>query len=279
VIDDCDYYLVIVGGRYGSLTSDGVSYTQQEYEYAIQQSKPVLGFLHEDPDSIPTGKIELEPLLREKLSAFRELCRKRMCKFWKNPDDLGGKVSRSLINLINAQPGIGWVRGNFVPDESTSDTIITLRNQIDKLTQELNRVRREPPKGIEKLAQGNDSIDVHFTTGLYSNKVRSHIAMQWDDIFANIAPCMIDEASDYKISKLFGEAIERRLHKKDLNELYLVVDALDLNKLLVQLRALGLIAISEGKRGVRDKGTTFWSLTPYGAEYMNRLVAIRRLDA
>lgn len=25
VIDDCDYYLVIVGNRYGSLTSDGIS--------------------------------------------------------------------------------------------------------------------------------------------------------------------------------------------------------------------------------------------------------------
>jgi hypothetical protein len=31
VIDDCDYYLVIVAGRSGNLTAAGVSYTEPEY--------------------------------------------------------------------------------------------------------------------------------------------------------------------------------------------------------------------------------------------------------
>ena len=35
VIDDCDYYVMIIGGRYGSLTPEGISYTEQEYDYAI----------------------------------------------------------------------------------------------------------------------------------------------------------------------------------------------------------------------------------------------------
>ena len=34
IIDDCDYYIVIVGGRYGSLAGGGISYTEKEYEYA-----------------------------------------------------------------------------------------------------------------------------------------------------------------------------------------------------------------------------------------------------
>src|SRR5215813_10584151 len=46
VIDDCDYYLVIIGGRYGSIGPDGSSYTQMEYEYALSQKKPVIAFLH-----------------------------------------------------------------------------------------------------------------------------------------------------------------------------------------------------------------------------------------
>ncbi len=28
IIDDCDYYLLIIGGRYGSTTPDGMSYTE-----------------------------------------------------------------------------------------------------------------------------------------------------------------------------------------------------------------------------------------------------------
>lgn len=35
VIDDCDYYLLIIGGRYGSLTNDGISFTEKEYDYAV----------------------------------------------------------------------------------------------------------------------------------------------------------------------------------------------------------------------------------------------------
>ncbi|HJV93592.1 MAG TPA: DUF4062 domain-containing protein, partial [Azonexus sp.] len=29
IIDDCDYYLLVIGGRYGSTTSDGISYTEK----------------------------------------------------------------------------------------------------------------------------------------------------------------------------------------------------------------------------------------------------------
>jgi Domain of unknown function (DUF4062) len=32
VIDDCDYYVVIVAGRYGSVTTDGVSFTEMEFD-------------------------------------------------------------------------------------------------------------------------------------------------------------------------------------------------------------------------------------------------------
>ena len=28
IIDDCDYYLLIIGGRYGSTTPEGISYTE-----------------------------------------------------------------------------------------------------------------------------------------------------------------------------------------------------------------------------------------------------------
>ena len=35
VIDDSDYYLLIIGGRYGSLSDKGINYTEMEYDYAI----------------------------------------------------------------------------------------------------------------------------------------------------------------------------------------------------------------------------------------------------
>jgi hypothetical protein len=38
VIDDCDYYLVIIGGRYGSTDAAGISYTEKEYDSAVEMA-------------------------------------------------------------------------------------------------------------------------------------------------------------------------------------------------------------------------------------------------
>lgn len=70
VIDDCDYYLLIIGGRYGSLTAEGISYTEMEYDYAMSVGLKVLAFIHDSPDDIPVGKSDIDPVLREKLNNF-----------------------------------------------------------------------------------------------------------------------------------------------------------------------------------------------------------------
>src|ERR1043165_9064594 len=75
VIDDCDYYIVIVAGRYGSLGPDGLGYTEKEYRYAAERTKPIIAFLHESPDKIPSGKCEKNSESTQKLLAFRELCK------------------------------------------------------------------------------------------------------------------------------------------------------------------------------------------------------------
>ena len=35
IIDVCDYYVLLIAGRYGSLAPDGLSYTEKEYLYAV----------------------------------------------------------------------------------------------------------------------------------------------------------------------------------------------------------------------------------------------------
>ena len=48
VIDDCDYYILIIGGRYGSVGPEGISYTQMEFEYALKTGKPIISFNNSD---------------------------------------------------------------------------------------------------------------------------------------------------------------------------------------------------------------------------------------
>lgn len=113
MIDDSDYYLVILGGRYGSVSSDGISYTQKEYEYAANQRKPVMGFIHRNPDNIPFGKTERTQDGLAKLDAFKDIVKNKMCKQWSTADELGAVVSRSLISLIDSKPAVGWIRANL----------------------------------------------------------------------------------------------------------------------------------------------------------------------
>src|SRR3954468_4936174 len=71
VIDDCDYYLVIIAGRYGSMR-DGVGYTEMEYDYAVSQHKPVIAFLHSEPGTIKVENTDKDAKAEEKLLAFRQ---------------------------------------------------------------------------------------------------------------------------------------------------------------------------------------------------------------
>jgi hypothetical protein len=43
-IAGCDCYIVVVGGRYGSVGEDRKSYTEMEYDYAVAAGLPVLAF-------------------------------------------------------------------------------------------------------------------------------------------------------------------------------------------------------------------------------------------
>jgi hypothetical protein len=107
VIDDCDYYIVIIGGRYGSIGPDDKSFTQLEYEYAIEQGKPVIAFLHKEPGKLPSDDCEKDPDKVAKLDEFRELAEQKMVRYWNSPADLGSAVSRSLIKLIKTNRGLG----------------------------------------------------------------------------------------------------------------------------------------------------------------------------
>src|SRR6266849_6800645 len=61
IIDDCDYYLLIIGGRYGSVDGEGVSYTEKEYDYALGRGLKVIAFVHSDPTSLGDGKVDTDP--------------------------------------------------------------------------------------------------------------------------------------------------------------------------------------------------------------------------
>jgi hypothetical protein len=155
VIQESDYYIVIVGGRYGSVSSQtGLSYTEMEYRFAVEMEKPVIAFLHEDISKIISGKSESDRDLKSKLDAFRKLVQTRLCKHYSNPSDLGAKVSRSITQLIKLHPAVGWVRADSALSAETTGEILSLRREIEILNAKLKRVSTESLKGAKGSWEG-----------------------------------------------------------------------------------------------------------------------------
>ena len=287
VIDDCDYYLVIVGGRYGSTDADGMSYTEKEYRYALGK-KPCIGFLHRNPDELAAKKTERVEASKEKLQQFRELVSQKVCQFWEGPADLGSKVSRSLVKLIKQHPAVGWVRADQLPSDDVNQERLALRKKVEELEGDLARAQTEAPKGTEDLAQGDDQFQMLFEfskhDGDFDFDGESHRAKamaRWNEIFYAVSPRMMDEASEGELTSELSTFIEARTRPNVQNQFKgkvlkkFRISSDTFHTVLVQLRALGLISKSVRNRSVKDT-QTYWKLTPYGDTAMTRLRAIRR---
>ena len=162
VIDDCDYYLLIIGGRYGSVTDAGISYTKHEYDYALSRGLRVIALLHENPDQISWEKSEQNPVLREKLRQFREkVAAGRLVKHWRIAEDLPGLVSTSLMNAIKRFRAVGWVRANRAANEDVLGEINELRKQNAELQATVAALSAEAQPAIENLAGLDEKIVLH----------------------------------------------------------------------------------------------------------------------
>lgn len=292
LIDDCDYYILIIGGRYGSLNKEGLSYTQMEYEYALSKEIPIISFLHKNPETIAVGKSEKDPALIKKLSEFKDLAQKKMCRYWDNALDLGSQVSRSLVKLIKDKPRDGWVKASLLPSEDTTKEILELKSEIEVLRIELEKAKNVAPEGTENLSQGDDTTEVSFQFNAYGNDwnisprneyYNSKLATSWNEIFAAISPLMIDEVTEATLRAKVNEFIQKKrieeLRKKFEKQSRFPqdfkIDDHDFHTLKIQFRALGMITESIKKRGVHDKNK-YWILTPFGDNVMTKLRAIKR---
>jgi hypothetical protein len=130
VIDECDYYVLIIGNRYGSLSDEGISYTEKEYDYAVETGVPTLAFIHSEPENVAVKHSDLDSDKRAKLEIFKNKVQKKLIKYYNSPEDLGGKVSRALVQLISRVERPGWIRGDVLAGDEARDAIEKLRLEM-----------------------------------------------------------------------------------------------------------------------------------------------------
>lgn len=136
-IDSSDYYVLIIGHRYGSVIKEGeyagISYTQKEFRYALEQEIPILAFLIDDKVAITPDKMEQDADKRKKLIAFTdEVKTGRTVQWWTSKDDLANQVSIALTKEINRGKRPGWIRADGTEKPGKSQ-IIDVQRIVDEL--------------------------------------------------------------------------------------------------------------------------------------------------
>ncbi len=152
-IDESDVFMLILGGRYGSLEpTSGKSYTHLEYEYAVATNKPLFAcVINEsmiDARVRVGGAAFIETTNGTKLTEFRSLVLTKLCRLWDDAKDIKIAVIETLAHIARREELVGWVRAT----EQTDSAV--LLHEMARLSNENAKLRAESTKGSE-LAQFN----------------------------------------------------------------------------------------------------------------------------
>lgn len=140
-IDSSDYYVLIVGHRYGSVieTGDdaGISYTEKEFRYAKEKKIPILAFILSDDANIKKANLENNPEKAERLNKFKaDVATGRIVEWWKTADELAYKVTAALHKQMDRKKRPGWVRGDVFDIETSHAEILKLNKLVRDLQEE-----------------------------------------------------------------------------------------------------------------------------------------------
>lgn len=287
VIDDSDYYLLIIGGRYGSTDPvDQVSYTEKEYDYASSTGKPIIPFLHGDPGSIPRRSSENDPQLQEKLTAFRKRVEdEKTVKYWQTSAELAGQVAQALMNLRRKFPAVGWVRGDHAMTPETRAEIATLKARVA----ELELLDQTEVPIYPDLSEGDDTVDYtmrfRYWTGNKWATQDWEAETAWDDFFINVAPALLHEIPEDELTNLteetaisFGKSNRPARPSNYVGDPSFHTRTPIADDVRIQFLALRLIERGTKKRVPSDKGN-YWKLTRRGEDRLMSLRAIRKKSA
>lgn len=285
LISESDYYLVLVGGRYGTLSPIGLSYTHREFVYALTKGKPILALLLENVDQLPPARREATREGEARLQDFRSaLARQCLVGQWHNTRDLLDAARFGMAKLIAQYPSAGWVRGDRASASVEDDERRALRAQIDALEREKEALLQGMRPSADGLARGQEQVVLHYHCDVYASgdckRLRHHSRLSWDQILTTVGPVLLNDTRAAPVQ----EVLEERLQEGALTDVQqahpsahavrnLTLGRDSLYMVLLHLRALGWVRKSPGASA--DPGT-LWQLTPLGDQQLTALMVHTR---
>lgn len=280
VIDDCDYYLLIIGGKYGSLSAEGVSYTELEHDYAVENGLKVIALLHNDPNSLPGTRLDRDPEAQEKLERFRaKVSGGRLVKFWERADQLPGLAALSLQKTIKMYPATGWIRANQIDPYETKELLVQLnqlRQENEQLLKENQNLKEEVTVQGKKLASGEDSYIVKLVSSLKPREVQFSFKVTWNQMLSVLGPKLVQHVSEDKVNEVLATWILNNAEipqSQQARHIVLRIEDVCFETIRIQFTALGYIDV-QSFNSIRGP-QLFWISTLHGQKALTRLRAVQ----
>ena len=253
----------MVAGRYGSLGAGGISFTEMEYDYAIAQGKPAIGFVHADPGSIAASKTEISEQARAKLQKFIQKIKKRPVRQFNNPHELALEVTTSFVQLIRDRPAVGYIRTDASVDFKRYSEVLEENNRLKETLSAAQHSLATIPFPADK------SIQLAIVSG-YGKPVRT-VVCSLGQGFKAVAEAALLYEDDYQV---FSHAAKLLLGEPEMiqDDILLGFNPASVRTLRRDLLLYGLIEVGLQDRSSYnsfDKITatetvTIWRLTDYG---------------
>lgn len=235
-INESDVYMLILGGRYGSIEHEsGKSYTQLEYEYALEINKPIFSIVIDEnalfKKAGEQGKSVMEAENPDKYEEFKKIILTKMCKFFEDIKDIQLAIHTTLSDFNSRFELSGWISGKEL---QKIDNLITQNSTLikenDKLKKELEKISKIMDKNIENKEKAFKDIMVKL--------IRTKVIVKKG---------LIDNDKDYECSALellikdensFATGITNKLGTSDYQSLLYY-------KVAPVLMRYGLVAINK----------------------------------
>lgn len=189
-IDSSDYYVLIIGHRYGSIIEEGehagISYTQKEFRYALEKKIPILAFLIADSVAVTPDKMDNDVEKIEKLKVFKEeVIKGRTVQWWTSSEDLANKVSISLTKQISKGKRPGWIRAEGLDVHEVQKELVEMSKKNRRLEEENEELKKQALIRIPKLEveiNNSKKIEIPYIEYDTDDIDRKYVELSMDDV-------------------------------------------------------------------------------------------------
>ncbi|MBD9356338.1 DUF4062 domain-containing protein [Methylomonas albis] len=163
-IDESDIYMLILGGRYGSIEpTTSLSYTELEYDYAVEKEMPLFAVVITEKaldEKVKAHSIDyIERQQPAALAGFKAKVLANISSFFDDAKDIKLTVHETIGDFIGRYKFSGWVKGDQILDSAPLlDEIKRLTTQRNDLEQQLAQLKKVS-NGVAKAEA--DQVNLH----------------------------------------------------------------------------------------------------------------------